>query len=504
MHPPTPPDPGGSPEPAAGRLDEIRSRAVRGTAAMGARQILGKSLDAAGWVLLSRIFDAEAWGTFGIVSYAVTLLSQASAVGLGAALVRMTREPGERETRTVFTIQLLVAALACAGLWGAAPALAGHYGLGGDAAALFRALGGAILLMSLRTIPSIRLERALAFDRLAAAEVVETAVYWGCALPLAWAGWGIWSLVVAVLARGAVAVAVLHAIAPWRPGFAWDRAAARDLLRFGIPYQGSSMVSAVAEGFVPLAIGTLCGPAAVGLVNWSRQLVNYPTILLWPLEKILFPVFARLQGDPAAAGRAVEKAVRVNALLALPIQMALLALAPRVIEVGFGRQWLPALPMVTVFLLANLHVGPTMPVGNAINALGQSGFWMRICLFWSLVPWAVGIPAVRLWGPIGYAWVMVALAATIAWPVVRLRRLIPYSMVRGAGAPLAAACGAAAATAAADRFLPGTGPAGLAAGAALFGATYLTLLTLLAGRSLRGDLRDLRQSWSTRARPAAP
>ncbi len=460
------------------------------------RQLLVKGIDLAGSILLARLLAPESWGVFLIVSWVVQYATQIGTFGFGAALVQQAGPPTESALRTVFTAQATASFVLCAALWPVAVPIAAHYNLPGGGEWLLRILGFSIVLASLRTVPSVLLERALRFDRIALVEVAETAVFQACAVALAWNGFGVWSFVLAVLARGVAAVALLYAYHPWipRPGF--DRTAWRDLVRFGIPYQGNSLVSAIGEGFIPLVIGTLLGKTAVGFAGWAMNLVNHPTRLLWSFEKVMFPVFSRLQADTSACGRAVEKAARVNALIAFPLQIGLLALAPEIVEVVFTAKWLPAVPLVSILILANLHVGPTMPVGNALLALGESGFWFRICLLWTAFPWIAGIPLVRALGLPGYGVVMLAMAGTILIPVRRLRRRVPFFLWPQVRAPLLAASLAAGVISLAKATLYRGELQSLLLLVGLFAATHALALWGLAGSALREDLGSLRRAWS--------
>ena len=90
-------------------------------------------------------------------------------------------------------------------------------------------------LSSLKTIPSILLERKLDFQKLIIPQVAETVGFYAVAVILAWYGWGVSSFTWAVLVRGFIGLILMYAISPWRISIGFSRGVAKKLLRFGVP-----------------------------------------------------------------------------------------------------------------------------------------------------------------------------------------------------------------------------------------------------------------------------
>ena len=72
-------------------------------------------------------------------------------------------------------------------------------------------------MSSLKSIPSVLLERHLKFEIIALSAIIETLVYNISLVLLAWKGFGIYSFTFSVIARGIIGVTILYLFQPWKP-----------------------------------------------------------------------------------------------------------------------------------------------------------------------------------------------------------------------------------------------------------------------------------------------
>ena len=216
----------------------IGLKAIRSAAALGVRQILVQGLNALTGIVLARLLSPSDFGLFGIVTFVLTFLVAFGDVGLGASLIREAQEPSEEDYRTVFTAQQSLVLIVVVVAWFAAPELARAYHLPAHQAILFRLVALSLLFTSFQVVPSVRLERHLEFQKLAAVEVAQAVVYNGVTICTALAGLGPLSFALGLLSRSAAGALLINWVSPWRIGWQWDTHRIRRHLAFGIPYQG--------------------------------------------------------------------------------------------------------------------------------------------------------------------------------------------------------------------------------------------------------------------------
>lgn len=286
----------GAPEelPAADGGDsvEMGRRARRGVGSLFVRQAIGQGVTLAGGVALARLLEPADFAVYAICAFFQESLGQVSQAGLAAALVQQRSEPTERELRAAFGLQtLLVALIAVAGVV-AGPWVAGlHPELSRDHAAVLAAMVLGMAVGSTRSLPMAILQRGLRFDAIGRLEIAEVVVFQGAAVALAIAGWGVWALGAAMVAKSCVGVIIAYCLSGWVPRVAWDPDVARRLLRFGVPFQLRGLVGKVSSGLPALIVAPVVGAGEFGLMLWGANVGSKAFFLSRPLVRVAYPHF---------------------------------------------------------------------------------------------------------------------------------------------------------------------------------------------------------------------
>ena len=126
-----------------------------------------------------------------VVTAVIAFLTYFSDVGLAAALIQKKENISEEDLRTTFTIQQgLVISISLIALISSS-FVKDFYKLDSDGVFLFQALVISFFLSSLKTIPSIILERELKFEKLVIPQIAETLVFNVIAVFMAMQGFGV-------------------------------------------------------------------------------------------------------------------------------------------------------------------------------------------------------------------------------------------------------------------------------------------------------------------------
>jgi O-antigen/teichoic acid export membrane protein len=420
--------PSASESPAMDSTTVIHRAARAGTALM-VRQAFVYGANIVGSIVLARLLPAEQYGYYGIVLFAVAFLGIFGGTGFAANLIRTLHEPSLEEMRVMFTAQQIIVVILFAALWLASPWFASLYHMPGDGPWFFRMIGGALLLVSFMVIPQIRLERELAFDKLAVIEVIQALAFNVSAILLAWRNFGALSFSLALMLRAAIGAVLAYRAMPWKMGLLWHWPTLRDHLHFGIALQSGQFVSMVKDSISPLFIGVLLGASAVGYVTWATSLTAYAVWILMPVQRIYLPLFARLQHDAVQLRRAVSFVLWLANTVAAPLTVITLALSHAITVIVFGPKWLVALPLYYLFCFGNLFVPCSTPMIGVLNALGRSRQTFGIAFMWMTATWVLGVPFVLLWGLRGFAFAMVGVQLSnlvLFWLVRRVVDISPW------------------------------------------------------------------------------
>lgn len=393
---------------------EIKKRSVTGVLALTSRTGVLQLISFTGTFLLTIFLSPEIFGIFFVVSAIVAFLNYFSDIGLAAALVQ-SEEIDEVDYKTTFTIQqILVSGLVIVALL-TSNKIAAFYDLSANGLWLFRALVLAFFLASLKTIPSVILERKLDFNRLVIPQIVEVSIFYLLAVYLAWQGWGIVSFTVAVLARGIGGLLVMYVIQPWVPGFAVERKSARKLLSFGAPFQLNSLLGLVKDDLFTIFLGKILPFAQVGYIGWAKKWAETPLRLIMDsFIKVTFPTYSRLQEYSKKLTQGINKTAFFSALFIFPLAVGLVfLLEPLVFAIPKYQKWEPALFSFYFFVLASVLASISTPLTNALNAIGKVKVTVKLMIMWTVLTWALSILFIQLFGFNGVAVAFATIGFTV-------------------------------------------------------------------------------------------
>ena len=214
-------------------LGEIKKRSVSGVFTLTSRTFILQIISFIGTFLLTIFLAPQIFGIFFVVSAVVAFLNYFSDIGLAAALIQKKEKITDSDLKTTFTIQQILVGIVVLIAFLFSSKIAQFYNLSAKGVWLFRSLVFAFFLSSLKTIPSVLLERRLKFNRLVIPQIIEVFCFYSIAVFLAWKGLGVESFSYAVFVRGISGLIAIHLLQPWLPGLAFDKKAVKKLLSFG-------------------------------------------------------------------------------------------------------------------------------------------------------------------------------------------------------------------------------------------------------------------------------
>jgi O-antigen/teichoic acid export membrane protein len=289
-------------------------------------------------ILLSRLLGPEAFGTYAVAFVALTAILSFNDFGVSLAIVRWQRDPREIAP-TVATITLAASIILFTAGFFVAPLYADVMGAPA-ATPVVRVLLIGILVDGLVAVPAALLQRE--FRQGTRTGIDQLNVWLGAVVSviLAFVGAGAMSLAVGRLVGSAVSGAVFFMVSPLPLRFGLDLRVLRELLAFGLPLAGTSMI-AFAVGYADqLVVGALLGPVALGFYVLAFNLSSWPvSVFSAPLRAVAPAAFARLQDDREGMDRAFRSAFRLVALAALPVCFFLAGASEPIVRFVYGDEW---------------------------------------------------------------------------------------------------------------------------------------------------------------------
>jgi O-antigen/teichoic acid export membrane protein len=316
-------------------------------------------------------------------------LAYFSDVGLAAALIQKKESITRSDLNTTFLVQQTLVILVLLFLFLVTPFLQNYYSLTFEGKLLLYALGFSLFLSSLKTIPSVLLERELGFSRLVIPQVLENLVYNVIAVVLAWKGFGIRSFAYAVLARGMVGLIAIYLLKPWVPTFKFSRKSLRKLLTFGVPYQANTLLATIKDDGMTAFLGGILGASGLGLLGWAQKWAYMPLrLFLDHVLKVTFPAFSRMQNKKKHLAQSVTRSIFFVCFLVFPTVVGLLILAPILVQIiPRYDKWQPALIPLSLISINTIFAAATTQLTNLLNATGRIKTTFKLMVMWTALTW---------------------------------------------------------------------------------------------------------------------
>ena len=159
-------------------IDLVKVKTKKGLIALMTRTAFLQLFVNGAIFILTILLEPKIFGIFIVISSVVAFLRYVSDIGLAAALVQKKETVTSDDLKTTFTIQLLLTLVFIGIAYLLAPLVVDKYELNNEGYLLYLSLLGAFFVSSLKTIPSILLERKLEFNKFVIAEIVETVLFY--------------------------------------------------------------------------------------------------------------------------------------------------------------------------------------------------------------------------------------------------------------------------------------------------------------------------------------
>lgn len=411
-------------------LTEVTRKSIQGVFALVSRTLIIQIITLVVGFLLTIFLSPSAFGVFFVVSAIIPFLQYFSDIGLAAALVQKKDSITEKDLKTTFTIQqsLVITIVLIALLLSSK--VGKFYNLEGAGIYLFQAVVIAFFLSSLKTIPSVILERRLDFKKLVVPQIIEELFFNVVVLVLAIKGFGITSFTYAVLARGFSGLITIYLIAPWRIGLGFSKESAKKLLSFGVPFQLNSVLALIKDDLLVVYLGKVLPLAQVGYIGFAQKLAFKPLRLVMDnIIRITFPSFSRLQHDKGALSIAIEKSLFAVSFFTFPALFGLVILSPYLINaIPKYKQWEPALLSLSFFAINGFLSSLSTPLTNALNAIGKIKITLYLMIFWTIATWVLTPLGILFFGFNGVAIVSAIIALSVVLVVYITKRHISFDI----------------------------------------------------------------------------
>ena len=346
----------------------ITGRAVQASVWLLSGVLYGRVANLLMTVILARILVPR---DFGLVALGTTLLIILSAItdlSLSNALIHQ-QDPKEDDYDTAFTLSVVRGVLIAAIMVGGGFVMAGIY-KDDRLIPIMIGLATRPLLSGLSSPYYVTYAKNLNFGIVARTEALNYTAQLIVSVGVALLTHSFWAIVAGAVAASVMGMISAFWVAPYRPRFtlvSW-----RKIMHFSIWVTLTQTVTMVGNRFDNFLAGGLLGISTFGAYNVGNNVASMITqSAIQPLERVLFPGFAKITGDRPRLRAAFQKAQASLFAIGLPLGVGLALVAEPFVYVTLGPKWgvaVTVIQFVAPVLGLQVVFGPQNALAFALGA----------------------------------------------------------------------------------------------------------------------------------------
>lgn len=445
------------------------------------------------FLVLARLLPPDAIGTVAAANAILSLLWIFVDQGYTTALVRRpTAEP--IVLSTAFWVMTATTLVTIGSVTLLAPLVGRSYGAP-ELGEILQWLVWAMALPALGAVHGALLLRDLRFREFALRRLVSIIAGGIVGVALAYAGFGIWSLVVKQMVEAVVDLGLVWWVVRWKPRWMFSVEDAKELFGFGSSIAGANLISFSVRRSDEFLVAYLLGSTALGYYAVAmRAIIVLNEVCIGAALRTAVPLLSRIQEDPERLRRACLRAFRYSLVLVMPAFAGVALTAGDIIHVLFGAKWEASSMVLQILAVAGVVNTLSLLVDAILTAVGYPQRVLGLSLLRGVLTVGGTLLAARfgIEGVAAVSVVKAAIFAPIGFGVLRWVGGVPFvTLLQACWPPLAGCLAMGAAVLGVHGVLPDWPPVWRLMLTVLVGAGTYGLVMWLIARSTCDELLAL-------------
>ncbi|WP_162560020.1 lipopolysaccharide biosynthesis protein [Methylotetracoccus oryzae] len=333
-------------------------------------ELASKAVGPAVFVVLARLLTPEDYGVVAAATMVISFSQIFWEAGMGKAIIQYQ---GDRQSAAsaAFWINNGCGILVAAALVAGSDVIAEGIFHDARVASVLKVMAIQVFLAASISVHVALLQKDMQFKHLFWVRFVTVALPGLTSVPLAWYGFGYWSLVAGSIAGQALQVTLIWLTSPWRPSMQFNTQAAYRLTRFGGWVAATALLAWVYSWADSLIVGRYFGPHDLGLFRTGNAFVSMIYGLVFgPVMPVVYAYFSGVQRSIERVQSDLFRVIKLITLLAIPIALILCANAFFIADFTFGAKWYGVAEVISVLALMHGYSWVVGANGEAYRALG--------------------------------------------------------------------------------------------------------------------------------------
>ena len=376
-------------------MSSLKDKTVKGVIWSSIDRFSAQGIQFVFSILIARLLLPEDYGVIAMLNIFLAVSQTFIDSGFGTALIRKI-DRTETDFSTVFYFNIAVASVFYVILFFCAPAIANFYETP-LLESVTKVVALNLIINSLSGIHNAKLSIVIDFKSRAKISIITTLLTGAVGLWMAYAGYGVWTLVVQNLLSSVIRTVMLWIIVRWRPQLVFSWKSFKELFSFGSKLLASALLDTLYNNIYTLVIGKVFSPSTLGVYSKAKNLAQFPSSNITSvLQSVTFPVLSTIQNDEERLSDAYKRFLKLSAFVVFPLMVGLAAVADPFIRIALTDKWANAICLLQI-LCFSLIWYPIHAINlNILQVKGRSDYFLKLeiikkvqgVLFLTVTSWA--------------------------------------------------------------------------------------------------------------------
>ena len=339
-------------------------------------------------IILARLLLPADYGLVALVMVFILLANVFVQSGFNTALIQK-KEADAVDFSSVFYLSLFIAGILYMTLYLISPFIAEFY-RAPQLINILRVLSITLFFGAFNSIQNAFVARNMMFKKLLFSSLGAILISGTAGIVAAYAGWGVWALVVQQLTNQLSIIVILLFTVTWRPRLMFSLKRVNVLFSFGWKLLVSSLIDTLYVNLRSLIIGKIYTPAVLGFYNRGEQ---FPALIVGningSIQAVMLPALSLHQEDRIRVKDMVRRSIVTSAFIIFPLMVGLAVTAEPLVKILLTDKWLPCVPFLQIacasYALYPIHTANL----QAINALGRSDIFLKLEIVKKIVGFSI-------------------------------------------------------------------------------------------------------------------
>lgn len=329
-----------------------------------------------GNILIARQLSPDDYGLIAMLAIFMAIAWNFTESGFSDWLIR-DKAATKNDFSIIFLHNVFFGLLLYLVLFFSAPYIANFYGKP-ELTAITRVLGVNLILKSLFITELVRLQKELAFKKIASIHLISNTLAIIIAFAMAKMGVGYWALVGQVVCASILQLLLIIFLNKWRPSFYFNWKKYKTMSSFGLNMLVSYFTNQIGSNLYAVFIGKTYTTASLGFFNQGNK-IN--TMAFQGLNGVILNTSYTLLAKEEDKVKRKQMYVNIMSYFFFfyaTLNLFLMGGATDIIHLLFGEKWLPTAPLLQLMLISYLLL-PIIPLNtNIIKIENKSGLYRNL------------------------------------------------------------------------------------------------------------------------------